>query len=71
MFLVVINNFRGGKYARQRYKTYKINNQLNAWMLEYYFVTYSFLKVTLSYDISKYSIFKYEGTDEFIDILNL
>ena len=51
VFLVVINNFRGGKYARQRYKAYKINNQLNAWMKEYYFFTYSFLKVTLSYDI--------------------
>ena len=70
VFLVVINNFRGGKYARQRYKAYKINNQLNAWMKECYFFTYSFLKVTLSYDISKYSILKYEGPDEFIYVLS-
>ena len=56
MFLVVINDFRGGKYTRQRYKAYEINNQLHAYMKEYYFLLIPFFKVTFGFDMAYLNI---------------
>ena len=56
VFLVVINNFRGGKYTRQRYTVHKINNQLHAEIREYYFPPNPICKATFGFDIFKFEI---------------